>query len=378
MLSLPTQDGGQGLVDIRARIKAVRLQTAQTLLYGKEVSWAGVACALLRKAGDMGLDCHLFLMDVKNVNLTGLTMLKAWTLLTISREVNGTRVLWLRNESLLFNPVMDLDILESDFLRKALWSAKISKIGQLIINGHWISVEVLASKIGLRSLRMSERLLNLIRVFLPQDYRRALETHSEEADTTVFPELNISANIGEWQETEGNLLSFKTPELNLFSDAGKKALYILCVKMTYLQSLESEKESKWQEVFGSSVSPKGCWRSLYKPPIEKRSGDLQWRIVHSIIATNRHRAHLDPQVGEGCPFCRTQETVFHLFLSCSRLQPLFVMLEGYCHPFGEIFTPMSFIYGPKYRISKMQVHVTSDTMKCFGCGKVGHVIRLCP
>jgi len=39
------------LVDIKSRIKTFRLQTAKRLLYGKNVSWAGVACALLGKAG---------------------------------------------------------------------------------------------------------------------------------------------------------------------------------------------------------------------------------------------------------------------------------------------------------------------------------------
>lgn len=89
VLSLPTQEGGQELVDIRARIKAFRLQAAQRLLYGEEVSRARVACALLRKAGNMGLDRQLFLMDINNLNQTGLTpfyrsMLKAWTLLKVS------------------------------------------------------------------------------------------------------------------------------------------------------------------------------------------------------------------------------------------------------------------------------------------------------
>ncbi len=43
------------------------------LLYGKDVSWAGVACSLLRKAGSMGLDRHLLLMDTESVDLSGLT-----------------------------------------------------------------------------------------------------------------------------------------------------------------------------------------------------------------------------------------------------------------------------------------------------------------
>ncbi len=57
--------------------------------------------------------------------------------------------------------------------------------------------------------------------------------------------------------------------------------------------------------------------------------------MHGIIATNRHRAHIDPQVGEECPFCGVQETVFHLFLNCSRLQQFFHQLEDYCQIMGR-------------------------------------------
>lgn len=117
------------------------------------------------------------------------------------------------------------------------------------------------------------------------DYRLSLETNDDDKKFS-FPELSISAETGLSNESEGGLLSFETPQLGLFSNVGKKALYALCVKVLYLQSLDSVKESKWQEVSGASPSHKGGWRTLYKPSTEKRTGDLQWRIVHGIIATN--------------------------------------------------------------------------------------------
>ncbi len=95
---------------------------------------------------------------------------------------------------------------------------------------------------------------------------------------------------------------------------------------------------------------------MYKPPIEKRSGDLQWRIVHGSIATNRYRAHFDPLAGIGCPFCELQETVFHLFADCSRLLPLFEILGGWCQTLGEVFTLELYIYGPKYKRSKREIY----------------------
>ena len=144
--------------------------------------------------------------------------------------------------------------------------------------------------------------------------------------------------MGEWEEGEGQLLTFTTPHLDTLQDAGKKDIYHTCVKVLNLHSLVGVRESRWAEVFGPDVSPKGSWRSLYKLPVEKRAADLQWRVVHGAIATNRYRALLDPELGEGCSFCNQRETLVHLFLECPRLSELFGLLEGWFQGFGEGFS----------------------------------------
>ncbi|KAK3559150.1 hypothetical protein QTP86_005006 [Hemibagrus guttatus] len=64
VLHLPVQEGGQGLVDIRSRITTFRLQAAQKLLYHSSISWEDTGTVLLRKADEMGLAKHLFLMNL--------------------------------------------------------------------------------------------------------------------------------------------------------------------------------------------------------------------------------------------------------------------------------------------------------------------------
>ncbi|KAL6468959.1 hypothetical protein MHYP_G00224830 [Metynnis hypsauchen] len=128
-----------------------------------------------------------------------------------------------------------------------------------------------------------------------------------------FPELTVNPAV-EWTEDERCLLSFTTPVLGAFSLAGRKALYLVCVKVSQAHFLDG--------VFGADSSPKGCWRVLHKCPIDKRTADLQWRIVHGAIATNRHRVHLDPSVGEGCLFCPQIKSFFHLFVQCAWLAKL--------------------------------------------------------
>ena len=126
----------------------------------------------------------------------------------------------------------------------------------------------------------------------------------------------------------------------------KKPLYQLCVKVCRLNSLVGVKVLKWTELFGQDKSPTGICRSLYKLPVEKRSPDLQWRIIHRAIATNRHVAHLDPGHGRGCLFCAQDESLVHLFTEYSCLTGLLGVVKSWCTGFGEQFSLDLFIYGP--------------------------------
>ena len=158
--------------------------------------------------------------------------------------------------------------------------------------------------------------------------------------------------VREWQEDRGKLLTFVTPRVGRFEAVQKKPLYQLCVKVCRLDSLVGVKVSKWTELFGQDKSPTGSWRSLYKLPVEKRSADLQWRIIHRAIATNRHIAHLDPGHGRGCLFCGQDESLVHLFTECPRLTGLLGLVKSWCTGFGEHFSLDLFIYGPKYKVRK--------------------------
>ena len=128
------------------------------------------------------------------------------------------------------------------------------------------------------------------------------------------------------------------------------------MKVLNLRSLAGVQESKWAEFFGPDVSPRGSWRCLYKLPSEKRTADLQWRVVHGAIATNRYRAHLDPELGEECSFCSQSETLVHLFILCPRLSTMFDILKRWFQGLGEDFSFGLFIFGPKYSAKKKNVH----------------------
>ncbi len=103
--------------------------------------------------------------------------------------------------------------------------------------------------------------------------------------------------------------------MDLYESNGKK-LYKACVKVFNKKGLHEKIDTPWRTVFKLSSTTRPEWRALYKPPLTKRAGDLQWQILHGIIAVNAFISVLNPDVSNECPFCFQRETVFHTFVYC--------------------------------------------------------------
>ena len=59
-------------------------------------------------------------------------------------------------------------------------------------------------------------------------------------------------------------------------------------------------------------------RLFYKPLINKRSGDLQWRILQGALAVNSFVSRINLNVSINCPFCQEPESIFHCLLTKSK------------------------------------------------------------
>ncbi len=133
-LFLPVQEGGQGLVDIKARIMTFRLQTVQKLLYHNNASWMETTFALLRRTGGMGLDKHLFLMQLQDDDRVDLTSfykstLEAWKVFTISCSSDEPAGLWLFEEPVFSNSLLQSRLMFAKSLRSRLIAAGCIKLG---------------------------------------------------------------------------------------------------------------------------------------------------------------------------------------------------------------------------------------------------------
>ncbi len=159
VLYLPVQEGGQGLVDVRNRIRAFRIQAAQRFLYDKDVLWEKTASAIMRRVGGYGLDKQLFLMNLEEIHLSELTvfyksMLQTWkNVIRTERNVDNLEY-WAREEPLFFNPLIQTRLLSSVTVRKCLLKNGTVKLDHLLNKDGWKSLEELKEATGLRSSRL--------------------------------------------------------------------------------------------------------------------------------------------------------------------------------------------------------------------------------
>ncbi len=103
----------------------------------------------------------------------------------------------------------------------------------------------------------------------------------------------------------------------ILSLASKKALYVTCVKVTNTHLLSGVMSSNGLIFLEWTSPPKVAGGHFTKRPIDKRTGDLQWRIVHGAIATNRHVLHLNPNVGVGVFFALKMKKKFIFCTMCT-------------------------------------------------------------
>jgi len=262
----------------------------------------------------------------------------------------------LLNEPLICNARLDLSA--SNFLpgfNKTLQNSGIFVLKQLLgLTGpHFKNVEAASEKLGIRSVRSVTRFVSKLKECFTDEETMMLEdffsgtcvTDSEDP----FPCLLVQPNV---EEYSGCFFQQNSVSSVDFFSCVRKELYRLCVLILNKKTLDKRVDTPWRSVLkvGDEVRPE--WRVLYKPPLSKRTGDLQWRILHGAIAVNSFVSILDSKNNSGCPFCPHKETVFHAFMQCIRLETLFVMVKELCNKFNEVFCPETFIFGFKYAQKK--------------------------
>ncbi len=112
VLFLPKDEGGQGLINLSSRGATFRFQFVQRFLCGpKDLVWRPLACTILNKLGRLGLDRTLFLMDLRQLNTSGLPsfyrgLFQVWNLFKKERTKHHTSLYWLLQEPVVYGTVL--------------------------------------------------------------------------------------------------------------------------------------------------------------------------------------------------------------------------------------------------------------------------------
>lgn len=232
-------------------------------------------------------------------------------------------------------------------------TAGVTRVMDLLdtTRGQWRTVQSLADQVGIRSVRMVEGMVKSFKAVFPPVLTSLID--SVLIDGLVFktfPELKVVPKKLELEENTNSFL-LKGFEFLDFQRMGKKIIYHICAKSAHFEQLKDRIDTKWRAYLSVPRDVNPSWRLLYKPPVPKRCGDLQWRILHSVLATNNFVSKFNEMVLPECSFCKASDTVFHLFCECSRLAPLFVLLGTLITKLGFSFTNTLFIFGCKYNQS---------------------------
>uniref|UniRef100_A0AAQ4RMD0 Reverse transcriptase domain-containing protein n=1 Tax=Gasterosteus aculeatus aculeatus TaxID=481459 RepID=A0AAQ4RMD0_GASAC len=357
VLFLPREEGGQGLVHLASRTTTFRLQFLQKYLTGPEfLVWRDVASCIFRRANNLGMDTALFLIDSKFLKLNGLPpfyqgVFKSWALFNHKRCPQSFSLYWLLREPLIYRARLDISSSGTPGLMGALLKARVLCLQQLVdaVGPTLSDAPALGSLLGLHSVRMARRLLELWNQRLTEEERSHLTDYSQkevEPDpANPFPEIYLSPGLG---ELTGPLLATTRPEALTLHEADKKTLYFNCVKGINRSGLCDGLPTVWSNRLGQN-GPGPQWRILYKPPLKKRTADLQWRILHGAVASNAFISVINPTVLSKCPFCDLRETIYHVFTECKRLTSFFSLLTSVFSLFNVVFTEKIFIMGAAYK-----------------------------
>lgn len=362
VLYLPVAEGGQGLIHLESKIMAMRLHTLQKLLYSSDqVPWVVFGLYILKSVGGMGLDKQLFLMQKSFVEKTHFlplsfykSVFKSWDCFKLLRHEDEHYGI---AEPLFFNPLFEMPSNVSSSIIDKFLNAGITKVMDLIdiTKGQWRTEPELANQVGITSVRIVEGLIQNFKTSFPMTLTSFINNVFQNGFICqTFPEFKVILKDWEFDDDKCQTNFLKGCGELVFHCIEKKKLYHGCVKSVHYRQLKDRPDTKWRSWLSISEEVCPSWRLLYKPPISKRCGDLQWRLLHCVVASNSFISKLDDTVSPECPFCKAPDSVFHMFSECFRLSPLFELLEKIIVKLGFSYTKSLFILGCRYKRSWQQ------------------------
>ncbi len=179
-------------------------------------------------------------------------LFKVWNLFQFQRTNDSTSLHWLLEEPLVYRARLDLTSASAS-LTGIFTNAKVVTLRQLLnlAGPDFVEVDVVATKLGVRSTRMVEKLLQKIQACITTEeadlLRRYCDGEIVSCDKDVFPKLLISPNL---EECGGIFLDSGKKLYMDFKGVNGKTLYKLCVKCFHKNALNRKLIHHGETVLG--------------------------------------------------------------------------------------------------------------------------------
>ena len=346
LMALPLEEGGQGIIDLRARLFDFKLTYLSDYL--KNLAQPRHPCFqlmqyFLQNINDLRYDFQLFICT-NHITFPKCMYLdmyytfffrdlrKKFIITQKFTELTTNHIL---HQHLLYNTCIDLSGLQvhADVFIKA----GITRLADLLgADYKYINYTVFKEKMNLTSERIAKNLFNKLLNALPPEWRKKLVHYqyisSRRYVSDVIPELQVSS-----------------------------------LDKRYSSSLIAQKQRAFYFFFLHCAIPDDCYFSIpielapddspdynfylntYARPNQKKYSDIQWRFLNKAFFPGNKLFSLGFSASPDCLFCHSPETALHVFLYCPRLISLFRLLK--CHITKIIGEPPPvswWIYGPPF------------------------------
>ncbi len=260
-------------------------------------------------------------MDSSKLHCSKLTpfykgLVKIWDLLEKRRLEATSFLYWLLEEPLVHGARFDVTWEVTPGLLHCLINTRTLKLHHLldVAGPGFNNAQSLTLHLGVRSVRQVETFLDIFKQKLTEVEKNMLNDFYNGKvvpnNTDPFPSIVYSPNL---KGLSGPFLDLRGLEELSLQDVQSKVLYKGIVTFLNKSTLKERSDTVWREKLGLDDEVKPVWMVLYKPPIEKGTGDIQWRVLHCAVALNALVSVINPNISSDYPFCKMRETFFHSF-----------------------------------------------------------------